>query len=429
MNPPSDGRSAPRDEISLAEVVLDALRFQRDFARLILPLALLVAVAAAALVAFRPEYEARAILETPKLTLDEWRRLVPILHDPPLVAGTLAAMEQARPATAESGQRERLRNLLERPRFWSRQAQYRSALQRDDIRETPNADLRSASTLGIELSLTGASREDAATSMDAVARHVAQSMLWSALDGFWRDMNGIVTGQKPMLELRLTRLAFDMEQNRARSADMRRLMEAYPGRPEIAGNTIVSPENGGSRFLSPFAQWVALETKASEMQADIRAARYELEKLGWLERFLAATRDRRSDPRSGFTLAGWLEDRTNEVFASATEPVAAQARQEITFAIAEARARAERIGFAAAPVVDPRPVWTRSPLPVGVAAFLAAAAALSVLLVLYRLVRTLDRPRGEAWLASRDPLFAWLPPRLRRALFPYEPPPPAGEPA
>lgn len=418
MKPSSDSRSGIRDEISLAEVALGALRFQRDFARLILPLALLLSVAAATLVAFRPEFQARAVLDTPKLSLDEWRRLVPILHDPPLVAGTLATLEPGKPESSEA--RERLRDMFERPRLWSQQAQYRSALQRDDLREVPNADLRTASTLGVELSLRAASRKDAAAYMDAAAKHIAQSLLWSALDAFWRDQSGIVTGQRSLLELRLTKLAFDLEQNRTRSADMRKLMDAFPDRSETAGGTIVSPENGGSRFLSPFAQWVALETKASEIQADMRAARYDLEKLGWIDRFLAATRDQRRDERSGFVLANWLEDKKNEIFTSAATPAAVQAREEISYAIAEARARAERIGFTVAPVIDAHPVWTRSPLPVAIAVFFAAAVTLSVLLAFYKLFRTLDRPKDEIWLATRDPLFAWLPLRLRRALFPYE---------
>ena len=107
MKPSSDSRPVIRDEISLADVALGALRFQRDFARLILPLAILVSIAAAALVAFRPQFEARAVLDTPKLSLDEWRRLVPILHDPPLVAGTLASIE------LDSAERERLRLVPE----------------------------------------------------------------------------------------------------------------------------------------------------------------------------------------------------------------------------------------------------------------------------------------------------------------------------
>lgn len=419
MNSHADRRLGGQDEIQLAEVALNALRFQRDYARLILPLALLLALAAAALVAFRPAFQGYAILDTPKLSLDEWRRLAPILHDPALVSGTLSALEQPRPES--SGERDRLRDLFEQPSFWSNHARYRSALQREDIREVPNADLRAASTLGIELSLRAPSREAAVSAMESAARHIAQSLLWSMLDGFWRDQNSIATGQRSMVELRLTKLAFELEQNRARSSDMRRLMDMFPERPESVGGTIVSPENGGSRFLSPFAQWVALETKASELQADIRTARYELDKLGWLDRFLVATRDQRGGVRSGFALASWLEERKNEVFASATAPAALQARDEISFAIAEARARAERIGFTVAPTVDPRPVWTRSPWPVAIVVFLAAAAAFSSFLALYKLFRRLDRPKDEIWLATRDPLFAWLPQRLRRALFPYEP--------
>ena len=420
MNPSLPRPSPYRDETSLSEVMLGILRFERDFARLIVTLALLTALLAAAFVVARPAFQARAILDVPKFSLDEWRRLAPILHDSRLVAGTLAAMEQPATGSSEAAEREQQRKLFERPSFWSRQVQYRSALQRDDIREVPNADLRAASTLGIEIALRAGSREAAIGQIDAAGRHIAQSMLWAALDGFRRDQNAIVTNQRPMLELRLTKLAFEMEQTRARSADMRRLMDSFPERSDATAGTIVSPENGGSRFLSPFAQWVSLETRASELQADMRATRRELERLDWLGRFLTAKEDRGGSVQSGFVLADSMEAAKKEVFGSAGTAAATQARDEISLAIAEARARAGRIGLAAAPIVDPNPVWTRSPLPVAAIALLAAMAALSLALALYRLMRTLDRPAGEVWLASHDPLFSWLPARLRRVLFPYE---------
>lgn len=160
------------------------------------------------------------------------------------------------------------------------------------------------------------------------------------------------------------------------------------------------------------------------MQADIRSTRRDLERLEWLDRFLASARARQSDVQSGFALADRLDAIKNEVFASAKTAAAEQARGEISLALAEARARAERIGFTSAPVIDQNPVWTRSPLPVAAIVFIASIVALSVLLAIYRLLRMLDHPAGEIWLATRDPLFAWLPARLRRALFPYEARPP-----
>jgi hypothetical protein len=427
MTVPSPPPAAPRDETSLAEAALGCVRFQRDFARLILPLALLLAVVAGVVTAFRPSFPGRAILDTSKFSLDEWRRLVPILHDPRLVAGTLAVLEKPADGKAAQAEAERLTSLFERPSFWTRQVQYRSALQRDDIREVPNAELRNTSTLGIEISLRANSREEAARQIDATGRHIAQSLLWSLLDGFQRDQAAITTSQRPTLGLRLTKLTFDVEQTQARSADMRALMASFPERPDTTAGTIVSPENGGSRFLSPSAQWVALETKASELQADIRAARRDLERLEWLDRFLTAARAQRDQVQSGFALADRLDAIKTEIFASATAAAAVQARDEISLALAEARARAERIGFTAAPMIESAPVWTRSPLPVAMIVFMASLAALSVLLALYRTIRMLDRPAGERWRATRDPLFAWLPARLRRALFPYDDRPPADE--
>lgn len=419
MSQPNSLRHTDEDT-SLGDIGRALLRFHLDFAPLLLPLAMLAALAAGIFVSSRPIYQAKGLLYTSRLTLDEWRHLSPLLPDPRLVAGTLQALGTA--SAVGSGvpdTTDRLRQTFENRAFWESSLQYKSALRRDDLRDTPNADPRTSTTLGIEVSLFAPSRAAAAESMNAIAAHVRQSLLWSLLDTFLRDQKDAAASRKAELDVALTKLAFTITQTETRLAGMRRLVEAYPDLREASGNTIVSPENGGGRYLSPAAQLVALESSLLELQAQARAAQRDLEMLGWSARFLATAPTPPDQARSGPHLADWLDAKRVAFFAAATGP-GVQVDQEIAFAIADARTRANRIVFTAEPIVDRGPVASRSPLFVALAVFLASLVLLGLLLAIYRVARQLDRPRGEPWLASRDPAFAWLPRRLRERLFRYE---------
>lgn len=416
----SERRLRADEDTSLPDLGRALLRFHLDFAALLLPLALIAALAAAIYVHMKPIYEAKGLLFTPKLTLDEWRHLSPLLPDPRLVTATLQTLgvvagdgSDAMPAA------NRLRRILESQAFWDRSLQYRSALRRDDLRDAPASDPRMSTTLGIEVSIRSPSREDAAQTMNAIALHVRQTLFWSMLDTFLDDKQATSASRKAELKVTLTKLAFSMAQTETRITGMRRLLEAYPDLRGVGGSTIVSPENGGGRYLSPAAQLVALESTLLDQQTQVQTAQRELEILGSYERFLSHAAARPDDIRSGSRLADWLDGKRGEFFTAATGPEI-QTDQEIAFAIAEARARADRIVFNAAPVIGLRPIATRSPLPVAVTAFFASLILFSLLLAIYRVVRRLDRPANEPWFASRDPLFAWLPSRLRGGLFRYE---------
>lgn len=408
------------EDVLLSELGGSVLRFYLDFAALILPLALLTALAAAIYVHSRPVYEASGLLDAPKLTLDEWRHLGPLLPDPRLVTGTFQRLGWLRgDGSIASPDAERARKRFTSRSFWDASLQYRSALRREDQRDAPNSDPRTSTTLGIDVAIQAPGPEAAAGRMNAIALHVGEVLTWSLLDTFLRDRKDMTVSRKAELEVTLTRLAFAVSQTEARIAGMRQLVDESPDLKTVGGNTIVSPDNGGGRYLSPAAQLVAHQSMLLEQRGQIQTAQRELDIIGWYQQFLAQAGATPDDVRSGSRLADWLDARRRAFFPSPTG-AAIQVDQEIAFAVAEARTRGARIGYGGAPIVSPGPVLTRSPYLVALGVFVAALLVYGLMLAIYRSARLLDAPPAAPWLASKDPLFAWLPRGVRRLLFRYE---------
>ncbi|MGJ4953886.1 hypothetical protein [Bradyrhizobium sp. HKCCYLS20291] len=408
------------DDVLLSELGRSLLRFYMDFAALLLPLALLAAIAAGLYVYAKPVYEANGLLDAPKLTLDEWRHLGPLLPDTRLINGTIERFGSAdRQASGPRLDPEWIRARFDSRSFWDSTVQYRSALRREDVREAPNSDPRMSTTLGIDVSTRAPSRETAAELMNAIAIHVGQALSWSILDTFLRDRKDATVSRKAELEVTLTKLDFAMTQTETRIAGMRQLIDAYPDLKTLGGNTVVTPDNGGGKYLSPAAQLVASQATLLDQRGQVETARRELELIHWYEQFFAQASAPPPAVRSGSGYADWLDGRRKAFFANPAG-AAIQVDQEIAFAVAEARTRGSRIAFSAAPSVGLGPVATRSPVLVALGVFVAAMLLFGLFLAIYRSARQLDASASTPWLASQDPLFSWLPRRLRSALFRYE---------
>ncbi|WP_375312327.1 hypothetical protein WHZ77_03040 [Bradyrhizobium sp. A5] len=414
-------RKTANEDVLLSELGRSVLRFYLDFAALLVPLALLAALTAAIYVHAKPVYDATGLLDAPKLSLDEWRHLGPLLPDSRLISGTFGQLGWLNGDGSEATPHAvAVRRRFASRTFWDGSLQYRSALRREDVRDAPGSDPKASTTLGIDVALRAPGREIATELMSAIARHVGQVLSWSMLDTFLRDRRDATVSRKAELEVMLTKLNFAVTQTEARIQDMRQLVDAFPDLRDVGGNTIVSPENGGGRYLSPAAQLVALKSTQIDQRGQITTVQRELDILRWYEQFFAHAAAPPDDVRSGSRLADWLDGK-RKAFFSAPAGAAIQVDQEIAFAIAEARTRGDRIVYGAAPIVDPRPVATRSPLPVAGGVFIAAMLLFGLLLLIYRSARQFDGPsRTAPWLASKDPLFAWLPRRLRGVLFRYE---------
>lgn len=415
MSAQGDSRHYP-GELSLGELVLGVFRFYLQYGRLLVLVALPIAIALAVFVSTRPLYSVTAVIETPALGLEEWRRAEPLLPDRQMVDASLAM--SGGPA-ADSADAQRLRRRFLTPVFWERQVRYESALHRDDLRQTPNIDLRKSGALGLEVQLSVRDEAQAVRDLRAVAAHVREVLLWNDLQKNLQELRSFVSGQRPTVEIERIKLQYAIEQDGKRVGDMRKLLESYPELRRMDANTVVSVQDGGGKYLSPLAQIVALQATISESNAKLRDVERQEQQLDWYRRFLDGSVEATATMHSGSALADWLQARKRKVFADAAPlpPLARQVEDELSLRIEGARLRADSYRFHGVPSLSLRPKLSRRPLVVGAAAFVAIMLLLSLLLVIYRVTRQLAGPQGEAWDPWSDPLFAWIPRKIRHRLI------------
>lgn len=375
------------DEISLREAVLKMLAFYRGFARALFPAAFFSALAAAAWVSFRPVYAVTAILDTPQLSLNEWRTFSPLLTDKALVQASLSAV---------AGLKDRERQTLEKsfltPAFWESRIQYKTALRRDDVKESPNAEPKKTDTLGLEISITASDESAAAQRFEAMANHIRQAMIRHRLTAYLREQRQTVAQKRDETAIELIRQQFAVDQSNQRIADMQKLLEAYPELRRMDGATVVSVESGGGKYLSPLAQIVALKATISEANAGMRAVRRQQEEMALRGRFLAGIGT--PPPLAGSDLAAWLDDRKKRLFASTDlqSPIAQEVSHDLDLHLQGPVLYADLWRFKTLPADFRTPILLRRPLPVGIAAFLAVWLLLPPVVLTFRAVRRVIAP-------------------------------------
>lgn len=410
------------DDASLGDLFVVVLRFYRQFGRLLIPLALLLALVAGVLVALRPLYSVTALLDVPQLTLEQWRRLQPMLSDRQLVADSVAA------AAIPPELRKRVQRQFQQPRYWQKRVEYRSAVDRDDIRQQVNIDPKTVGTLGLEVSLTARDEGSAAQQLQLIAQHVRQVMLWGGLRDTLDAMRQQTLEKRPELQIAQIQQQFAIQQNSQKVVELQALLERYPELRRAEVNTVVSVGDGGGKYLSPLAQIVALQATITETRADLRQAQRELEQLDWKRRFLACADRRAATLHSGKALQDWLQACDAAVFAAGaqSDSVREQVSREIELNLAQQGGRIQQVRYRALPALSIAPVPARRPLLVAALVFVASLLAMSLALGVYAAARRLRDPSAP-WSAQRDPLFAWLPAAWRGRLLPEDAPPRAPE--
>lgn len=390
----------PQDEISLAELAMRTLQFYQHFGRLLLLIAFFAALAVASWVAIRPLYSVTALLEVPNVTLEEWRQAQQFLWDKRWVDHAFGGDQ-----LEGNLQSMQLRNRALSPEFWTNTVRYRFSLNRADIRDIPATQFQSSGGLGLELNLQVRDEEQAELTIGALTKQVREALLANRLIDLVR-VSQATLDRRPQLKLDVLRANFDIEQNRQRITDMRQLLERYPDMQHLETSTLFSVSDGGGKYLSPLPQIVALESTVSELQAKVRTAQRELEKLAWTERLLAGMDEVIRQASSGQSILNKLKDNREQVFAPSAQLNAAarEAAEDINIKLAQAESRQKAIGIKTRSAISATPVAHRNPLAVGLAAFLLVFVTLSIILAIRVSLR---KERGVLlWLPGS--IRAWL---------------------
>ncbi len=396
----AQGPQRPQDdETSLGELFLRVLRFYQRFGRLLLLPALVLSVCAAWWVAQRPLYNVTALVEVPDISLEEWRQTQSFLWDERWVAKSFS--------DADGGSTPpQLKRMALNPAYWARTVLYRSALNRDDLRDVPVAELQKTRGLGLSLSVQARDDAQASRTFELLTRHVREALLANSLIGLIREGQQALA-RRPQLHLDLLQTDFDIEQYRQRIEDMRRLLERYPELRHMEANTVVSVSDGGGKYLAPLPQIVALEATVSELQAKSRKLRRELEKLDWTTQLLTGMDQTVRNVSSGEEIIDRLRENRNKLLADNPQlpTVAQEAVQDMSLKLALAEARQQAIGIKTRSALSSVLVTARNPVVVGLIVFGVLFAGLSLLLAIHAL---LHRDRE---------ILTWLPRPLRRRLI------------
>jgi hypothetical protein len=359
------------DETALRELALKIWRFYRQFAQVVFPAALLGALAVGMWVSFNPLFEVTAILDTPQLSLNEWRSFSPLLADKALVEASLSATTELKKDDQEATAKSFIT-----PKFWESRVQYRTALRRDDVKETPNAEPKKTDTLGLEITITTRDENSAAQHFESIANHIRQTMLWYRLKNYLQDQRQVVERKRDETAIELIQLQFAIDQSTQRVAEMQKLLATYPELRRIDGTTVISVESGGGKYLSPLAQIVALKATISETNATMRAVRRKQEEMDLRGRFLAGLGT--LPALSGSQLAAWLKERKRTFFTSldGQSPVVQEVSHDLDLHLNEPLLYADLWRFKTLPASFRTPILNRSPVPIGILVFLAVGLLL-----------------------------------------------------
>jgi len=397
---PAQGPIGPQDEISLGELALRALQFYQRFARLLFLLAMLAALSVAFWMAGRPLYSVTALVEVPKITLEEWRQSQPFLWDQRWVNRSFNDDEGLGP---EGFQLER-RAL--NPEYWKNTVHYRASVNREDARDIPVSQFQNSSGLGLEFTLQVRNEAQANLVLATLTQHVREAFLANSLIGLIRESQAALD-QRPQLRLDVLNAEFEIEQSRQRIEDMRRLLELYPETRHLETSTLFSVSDGGGKYLSPLPQIVALEATVSELQAKSRSAHRQLSKLDSTAQLLSGVDDASRSASSGEDILQKLQENREQLFAAHTERSASanEAAEGVNLMLTQAMSRNQGIGIKTRSAISSTPVAARNPLGIGIIVFLATFFGLSILLAIHVCVRK-----------DRD-VLPWIPRQIRHWLI------------
>jgi hypothetical protein len=379
------------DEASLGDLFIGILNFYLKQGRWVLLIALLCTAPILLWVANHPIYQLTALLDTPTLSLDKWRRIEPVLPDKTLIQKNL----EKNLAGNDEAERQRLANRFSNPEFWKNSVRYRSALRRDDIQEAPSVNLQKASTLGLELTIRASSEDQSKRLQQLMISQIREAMVLEEARSLINDWQSLIIDKRPELQLQLFEKQLAMQLNRRRIEDMQQLLAQYPELRQVERNTVVSVQDGGGRYMSPLAQIVALESTISEDNSLVRKTEHELERLGFYEQVISNIDESLPAIHSGHELTQQLITRANQLKQSHAASLAAtEVASDVLNQVQSLLSKPQLLQLKATTDLPSTPIMSRRPLIVGVGTFALVFFASSVLLALYQLIRRLALPPG-----------------------------------
>ena len=294
--------TTPNDEISLAELVRDSVRFIQDTWQVLVAIPLLSVALVLGVGLVNPRYESQGLLRTPEFSLKDWRTLETLLKR------SSQAERYLNQKSGASYPAHQLKTLTDST-LWEKGIQLRVAISDTDKTKFNLPEDQPKETLGLFISTLGSSPLDAQQSAELVSDYIKETQLWLSLRDWILSETLKVERAENEIERNILLANQQILNKEARVMEMRALIPKFPRESQRESALMFSTKDEGARYLPPTAQAIALETEIQDAREKIRFLNRQKEQLQWLREFFTPVRDLPDSVALGSSLAEQLRSR------------------------------------------------------------------------------------------------------------------------
>ena len=283
----------------------------------------------------------------------------------------------------DAGLVARLRDSLAKDNLLSRWVHPVFAIARADLREIPDQQTTEANYLvGVDIGVDRRSPADALAIATALGDYVRDSAILIRAREFVIGLHYRASNRLLELDRQLIGMRLALAQAESRQKEIADIRGRYPDASRGETRQVVAVDRTTSRFLSPVAQLVGIESQIAEIHESILAAEWEIERSKALVAFLDPAQAIVRDARTGKDLFPQIDKLLDATYG--TERLRADPWRDAynTVRMETTGLKTlyfERMRFVGQPALSEVPVWMRL-LPA--LAGLVAGALLAALVVL-----------------------------------------------
>ena len=200
----------------------------------------------------------------------------------------------------DAGLVARLRDSLAKENLLSRWVHPVFAIARADLREIPDQQTTEANYLvGVDIGVDRRSPADALAIATALGDYVRDSALLLRAREFIIGLHYRASNRLLELDRQLIGMRLALAQAESRQKEIADIRGRYPDASRGETRQVVAVDKTTSRFLSPVAQLVGIESQIAEIHESILAAEWEIERSKALVAFLDPAQAIVRDARTG----------------------------------------------------------------------------------------------------------------------------------
>jgi len=209
----------------------------------------------------------------------------------------------------------RLREALARENLLSRWIRPVFAIARADLREIPEQQSTDANYLvGVDISVDRRSPDEALAIATALGDYVRDSAILLRAREFATGLNYKASSRLLDLDRQLISMRLSLAQAESKQKELAAIRTRYPDASHGDARQVVSVDRGTSRFLTPVAQLVGVESQIADIHEAIHSSEWDIERSKALIAFLEPAQTIVRESRTGADMFQRLDKLAESTF-------------------------------------------------------------------------------------------------------------------